>query len=222
MSACVKAWQSGFPAGDYSNGLPLGCDVVSTETKQDQPILELSGPAEWERWLEEHHDGARGVWLKFAKKGTGVTTVDYGGALEVALCFGWIDGQVARYDETYYLQRFTPRGPKSKWSQINRQKVEALIEQGRMRPAGQAAIDAAQADGRWDDAYAPASRITVPEDFQRALDANPQAEAFFATLTGSRRYAFLYRLHHVKRADARAKRIDDYIERLNAGRTLED
>jgi uncharacterized protein YdeI (YjbR/CyaY-like superfamily) len=194
---------------------------VSGETKRDLPILELPDPAAWERWLDEHHATLAGVWLKFAKKGTGVRTVVYAEALEVALCFGWIDGQVARYDETYYLQRFTPRTKRSKWSQINVEHATRLINAGRMRPVGLAQIEAAQADGRWEQAYEPQSQATVPDDFQVALDAAPAAAAFFATLTGSTRYAFLYRLHHVKRAENRAKRIAAYIERLSAGLTLD-
>jgi len=195
---------------------------MSEETRQGLPVLELGGPAEWERWLERNHDAVPGVWLKFAKKGTGVTTVVYPEALEVALCFGWIDGQVNRYDEIYYLQRFTPRTKRSKWSQINVEHATRLLEAGRMRPAGLAQVTAAQADGRWADAYASPSRAVVPEDFQQALDANPAAAEFFAGLKGNLRYAFLYRLSNTKRPENRAKRIADYIERLNAGRTLDD
>jgi uncharacterized protein YdeI (YjbR/CyaY-like superfamily) len=195
---------------------------MAQETKNGQPIVELESPEAWERWLERHHDSETGVWLKFAKKGSGVRTVVYAEALQVALCFGWIDGQVNRYDETYYLQRFTPRGKRSKWSQINVEHCNRLIAAGRMRPAGLAQVQAAQADGRWEDAYASPSRATVPEDFQRALDANPEAKRFFATLKGNDRYAFLYRLHNTKRPENRAKRIADYIERLNARRTLTD
>jgi uncharacterized protein YdeI (YjbR/CyaY-like superfamily) len=194
---------------------------VSEETKQGLPIVQLPDPAAWEQWLEEHHGTVAGVWLKFAKKGTGVRTVVYAEALQSALCFGWIDGQVARYDEIYYLQRFTPRTKRSKWSQINVQHATRLIEAGRMRPAGLAHVQAAQADGRWEQAYEAQSQATVPADFQAALDAHPRAAAFFATLTGSTRYAFLYRLHHVKRPENRATRIADYIERLNAGQTLD-
>lgn len=195
---------------------------MSAESKDGLPIVELPDPAAWERWLEDEHGTARGVWLKFAKKGSGRRTVNYAEALEVALCFGWIDGQVSRFDEHYYLQRFTPRTPRSKWSEINREKATALIAAGRMRPAGLARVEEARADGRWEEAYAPQSRAAVPEDFARALAAHPQAEAFFATLTGSRRYAFLYRLHQTKRPESRARRIDHYIELLAAGKTLEE
>lgn len=191
------------------------------EIRQDLPIIQLDDQQAWEEWLERHHSSQPGVWLKLAKKNSPTPTVTFAHALESALCYGWIDGQISRYDDHHYLQRFTPRKERSKWSQINREKVTRLIEAGRMRPAGLAHIEAAKADGRWDDAYAPQSTIAVPDDFRQALDANPAAKEFFETLSGSRRYAFLYRLHHVKAADRRAKRIADYIDRLSQGRTLE-
>jgi uncharacterized protein YdeI (YjbR/CyaY-like superfamily) len=188
--------------------------------KPELPVLRFDAAADWERWLAGHHADAAGVWLQFAKKGCETPTVTYAEALDVALCFGWIDGQVRRLDESYYLQRFTPRGPRSKWSQINRDHVARLTEAGRMREAGERQVQAAQADGRWEAAYEPQSRATVPEDLQRALDAHPAAAEFFATLTGSPRYAFLYRLHHVTDPRRRAERIASYIETLSAGRTL--
>jgi uncharacterized protein YdeI (YjbR/CyaY-like superfamily) len=183
------------------------------------PILEFAGARDWERWLEDNHS-APGVWLRFAKRGAATTTVTHAQALELAICFGWIDGQLRRLDDDHYLQRFTPRTPRSRWSQVNREKAESLIAAGRMRAPGQAQVAAAQADGRWDAAYEPSSRITVPDDFQRALDADPAAREFFATLTGMRRYAFLHRLHHVKTPQARGRRIAGYIELLREGRTL--
>jgi uncharacterized protein YdeI (YjbR/CyaY-like superfamily) len=161
------------------------------------------------------------VWLHFAKQGSAHRTLSYPEAIDVALCFGWIDGQTGRVDEDFYQQRFTPRTKRSRWSQINVEKATKLIDEGRMRPAGLAAVEAAQADGRWADAYPPASQATVPDDFARALEAHPEASRFFATLTGSPRYAFLYRLHGVKAPDRRSRRIADYIERLSAGRTLD-
>jgi uncharacterized protein YdeI (YjbR/CyaY-like superfamily) len=184
------------------------------------PILEFASERDWEGWLEEHHAGAPGVWLRFAKRGAAATTVTHPQALELAICFGWIDGQVRGLDDTHYLQRFTPRSPRSRWSRINRDKAERLIVAGRMRPAGRAQVAAAQADGRWDAAYEPSSRITVPDDFQRALNADPAAREFFETLTGMRRYAFLHRLHHVKTPQARARRIAGYLKLLHEGRTL--
>jgi len=190
------------------------------ETKNDLSIVELANQAAWERWLDKHHEREQGVWLKFAKKASGRQTVNYAQALEIALCYGWIDGQVARYDELYYVQRFTPRRKRSQWSQINVDKATALIAQNRMKPAGLRAIEQAKQDGRWDAAYPAQSNASVPPDFEAALKENPTAKAFFETLTGSSRYAFLYRLHNTKSPDARAKRIDEYIERLSERKTL--
>jgi uncharacterized protein YdeI (YjbR/CyaY-like superfamily) len=184
------------------------------------PMLELEDRAAWERWLEEQYAASDGVWLKIAKKGSGTTTVTYAEALEEALCFGWIDGQKAAHDQSFWLQRFTPRRPRSKWSQINRQKATELIEQGRMKPAGLAEVDAATQDGRWEAAYASHGNATVPDDFKRALDANPAAKEFFATLGSVHRYSFLYRINDAKRPETRARRISDYVATLAEGRTL--
>jgi uncharacterized protein YdeI (YjbR/CyaY-like superfamily) len=188
----------------------------------DLPILEFPDRAAWDAWLAENHDASAGVWLKVAKKGAPTATVTYAEALEEAIRYGWIDGQKRAFDEHFWLQRFTVRGPRSKWSQVNRQKATALIEQGRMHPAGLAQVQAAQEDGRWEKAYESQSSASVPPDFQQALDRHPEAKAFFATLTGARRYAFLYRLHHVSKPQARVKRIENYIELLSAGKTLHD
>ena len=187
--------------------------------RDDLPILEFTDTAAWQRWLEEQHAASRGVWLKIAKKVTGIPTVTHAEALEEALCYGWIDGQRAPLDESFFLQRFTPRRPRSKWSQVNRQKAIALIEQGRMRPAGLAECEAAKADGRWDAAYAPQSSGEIPEDFQRALDENPAAKEFFATLRGVRRYSFIYRIADAKRPETRERRIREFVAMLAEGRT---
>jgi uncharacterized protein YdeI (YjbR/CyaY-like superfamily) len=191
-------------------------------SKQELPIVQAQDQNAWRRWLDAHHADPGGVWLKLAKKGSPTATVTQPQAIEEALCFGWIDGQVRGHDEHFYLQRFTPRRRRSKWSQINTEKATRLIAEGRMHPAGLAEVEEARRDGRWEAAYEPQSRATVPPDFQRELDRNPGAKAFFETLTGSTRYAFLYRLHHVRKPEARAERITMYLERLNAGRTLED
>lgn len=192
----------------------------SASPSSELEILEFASQDEWREWLALHHSDRPGLWLKMAKKGTGVTTVRYPEVLDTAIAHGWIDGQRRPHDETYFLQRFTPRGPRSKWSQVNRAKATQLIEAGQMHPAGMAAVRAAQADGRWEQAYEPQSQASVPDDFQRALDLNPVAAEFFGTLTGSRRYSFLYRLHHVRSPERRARRIAGYIELLNEGRTL--
>ena len=185
----------------------------------ESAILQPACEEEWEAWLESHEEATE-VWLKLAKKGCPHPSITYAQALEVAICFGWIDGQIRGLDEHFTLRRFTPRRPRSKWSQINREHVARLTAAGRMRARGLAEVEAAKADGRWDAAYAPASTITVPDDLRAALDAHPPAAAFFETLTGSDRYAFLYRLHHVTGAERRRQRIEDYIQRLSAGRTL--
>ena len=183
-------------------------------------IVECPDDAHWERWLDEHHASAADAWVKIAKKGSGVTTVHYPEVLDTAICFGWIDAVRRPLDDTYFLQRFTPRGPRSKWSQVNREKALALTASGRMRPAGHAQVAAAKDDGRWEAAYEPQSRASIPDDFQRALDAESEAKAFFATLKGQKRYAFLYRLHNVKTQTARDRRIANYIELLREGKTL--
>jgi uncharacterized protein YdeI (YjbR/CyaY-like superfamily) len=195
--------------------------MEETERK-GQPITEFVDAAAWEAWLGDNHDVSSGVWLKLAKKTAPRATVNYAQALDVALCFGWIDGQLGKFDDAYYLHRFTPRTARSRWSQVNVQKASELIEAGKMRPAGHAAIEAAKADGRWDAAYQAQSQATVPPDFQAALDANPRAKELFETLTGVKRYRFLYRLTTVKREETRRRRIERYIEVLNQGKTLHD
>jgi uncharacterized protein YdeI (YjbR/CyaY-like superfamily) len=186
------------------------------------PVLQPACDVDWEAWLEVHHADRADVWLKLGKKGCPEPSITHAQALDTAICFGWIDGQIRGYDEHFTLRRFTPRRARSKWSQINRGHALRLIEAGRMRPAGAAEVDAAQADGRWDAAYAPASTITVADDLQAALDGDPAARAFFATLTGTARYAFLYRLHHVTDPARRRARIAAYLTRLSQGRTLDE
>ena len=188
--------------------------------RDELPILECADGSAWQSWLGEQHESSPGAWLKIAKKGSGRTTVTYAEALEEALCYGWIDGQKAPHDESFFLQRFTPRRSRSKWSEINRSKATSLIEQGRMKPAGLAQVAAAKTDGRWEAAYGPQSTAAVPEDFQRALDENPAANDFFKTLRGVRRYAFLYRITDAKRPETRARRIGEYVAMLAEGRTL--
>ncbi len=188
--------------------------------EHDREILECSDRSAWERWLEARHESSDGVWLKIAKKGSGTTTVTYAEGLEEAIRFGWIDGQKGAYDESFWLQRFCPRGRRSKWSQVNRQKATELIERGRMKPAGLAQVEAARQDGRWDDAYASQSTVTVPDDFQEALDANPAAAEFFATLKSSERYSYLYRIYDAKRPETRTRRIREYVAMLTERRTF--
>jgi uncharacterized protein YdeI (YjbR/CyaY-like superfamily) len=188
--------------------------------KDDLPLMPFESAAAWESWLEAFHAESAGVWLQIAKKATGIPTVTYAEAVEVALCYGWIDGQKASHNADYFLQRFTPRRPRSKWSKINVDKVAELAKAGRMRPAGVAEVEAAKADGRWEAAYGSMATIAVPDDLQAALDANPAARDFFATISRTNRYAVLYRIHDAKRPETRAKRIAMIVEMLAEGRTF--
>ena len=183
------------------------------------PVISFATVPDCEAWFAEHHADQRGIWLKIGKVGS-AKTVTYAEALDIALCYGWIDGQKRGYDQTSWLQRFTPRGPRSKWSQINRDKAEALIRADRMQPAGQAQIDAAKADGRWEAAYAGQKSATVPEDLAAALAADPEAKAFFDTLTGANRYAILYRIQDAKKPETRAARIAKFVEMCRRHETI--
>ncbi|MFE1433581.1 YdeI family protein [Streptomyces griseoaurantiacus] len=184
---------------------------------QDPETVTFASAEAFEAWLGENHAASPGIWLKLRKKDPGVVALDYAQALEVALCYGWIDGQKATFDDQWWLQRFTPRRPGSRWSKINRDKATALVEQGRMRPPGQAEIDRARADGRWAAAYDGARTATVPEDLAAALAAVPAAAAFFETLDRRNRYAVLYRVQDAKKAETRARRIEKFVEMLARG-----
>lgn len=184
------------------------------------PVVGFVSSAEWETWLAENHATSTGLWLKIRKQGAGGPTVTYDEALDVALCFGWIDGQKGSFDDEYWLQRFTPRRPGSKWSQRNCGKATELIARGRMQPAGLCEVEAARADGRWDSAYAGSSTATVPEDLQRALDANPAARDFFGALDRQNRYAILYRVQDAKKPETRARRIATFVAMLAEGKKL--
>jgi uncharacterized protein YdeI (YjbR/CyaY-like superfamily) len=190
------------------------------EEKGGLPILAFADSAGLERWLEAQPEGSPGLWIKFAKAGSGVASVTKAEAIDSALCHGWIDGQLDKYDDRHWLVRFTPRQARSKWSQVNRARATELIEAGRMRPGGLAQIEAAKADGRWEAAYAPASRAEVPPDLHEALDRSPAAAAFFATLTGANRYAILYRIGAVKKAETRARKIAEFVAMLERGETV--
>ena len=183
-------------------------------TKDDLPIIPFPSSAAWVKWLEGNHASSEGVWLKIAKKASGITTITIQDAIEAALCFGWIDGQRQSFDEHWFLQRFTPRRPNSRWSQINRDKVVSLIARGHMRPAGLREIERAKADGRWDAAYPSPSKIEVPEDLRQALDADPRAAEAFEALNAASRYSILYRVHHTKAPAARAHRIEQVVAML--------
>jgi uncharacterized protein YdeI (YjbR/CyaY-like superfamily) len=182
--------------------------------------LAFASAAEWEDWLREHHATVDGVWIKFARKASGLPTVTYMEALHAALCFGWIDGQARGLDDTHYLQRFTPRRSRSIWSKRNRGFAEALIESGRMQPAGLREVERAKADGRWDAAYDAPSTATVPDDLRAALDAEPRAAAFFETLRAQNRYAILHRVQTAKKPETRARRIETFVAMLARGETI--
>jgi len=186
----------------------------------DLPALAFASRQAWQDWLAEHHQTSPGLWLKIAKKGAGTSTVSYAEALDAALCFGWIDGQKDKLDDEYWLQRFTPRRARGKWSKINREKAERLIADGRMQPAGLREVEAARADGRWQAAYEGQAAATVPSDLARELDRNPAAREFFATLTGVNRYAILYRIQDAKRPETRARRIAKFVEMLAERKTI--
>ena len=184
------------------------------------PILSFDTPAEWEVWLAEHHASSAGVWMKFAKKNSGITTIGYKETLDVALCYGWIDSQLKALDEKAYLQRFTPRGAKSIWSQKNTEHVERLMCEGRMQPSGLKHIEVAKKDGRWEAAYASPRNVSMPEDFREALAANAKAAAFYQTLNKSNSYGILTRIQFSKKADTRARRIQEFIGMLERGEKL--
>ena len=177
----------------------------------------FAGPEEFRAWLLEHHDSSAGIWLKLAKKGSGLTSITYDEAVEVALTFGWIDGQARPGDDTYYLQGFTRRRPQSPWSRRNRDRVEALIAAGAMEPSGLAEVERARADGRWDRAYESPRTATPPDDLLEALAARPAARDFFETLNSTNRYAILYRIQDAKRPETRARRIARFVEMLERG-----
>ncbi|MFF4962574.1 YdeI/OmpD-associated family protein [Streptomyces sp. NPDC001222] len=187
---------------------------------EDLEIVAFASAEAFEEWLGERHASSAGVWLKIRKKTPGVAALDYAQALDVALCFGWIDGQKKKFDDEYWLQRFSPRTRASRWSKINRDKAAALIEQGRMRPAGLAEVERARADGRWDAAYDGARTASVPEDLARALAADPAAADFFATLDSRNRYAVLYRVQDAKKPETRVRRIEKYVAMLAEGKKI--
>lgn len=185
--------------------------TTTPRPQSDLPLLRCRNKAEWLDWLGGHHERSPGVWLLIAKGKSSEPSVTYPEAVEAALCYGWIDGQKRSHTEASWLQKLTPRGKRSIWSKINREKALVLIEQGEMRPPGMVEVDRAKKDGRWDAAYDPPSRSAVPEDFQAALDGSPEAKKFWSTLNSANRYAVLFRIQTVKKAETRAKRIEQFV-----------
>jgi uncharacterized protein YdeI (YjbR/CyaY-like superfamily) len=186
----------------------------TSTSKPELKVKRFRSRAAWEKWLAAQHEKSPGVWLEFAKKHTGVASVNYAEALEVALCYGWIDGQVASVDAVWYRQRFSPRRPRSKWSQINRAAVEKLLAAGRLSPAGIREMEAAQRDGRWAAAYPSPRNMTVPDDLAAALEAYPRARKQFEQLDSQNRYAILYRLLDAKRPETRQRRLEQFVKML--------
>jgi uncharacterized protein YdeI (YjbR/CyaY-like superfamily) len=189
-------------------------------TSRELPVIAFADTEEWSAWLASHHRSASGVWVKIAKKASGRASITHAEALDAALAWGWIDGQKGKLDEEWWLQKFTPRGSRSMWSKINREKATALIEAGKMMPSGLAEVERAKKDGRWDRAYESQSRASVPEDLEMALARNPRAKKFFATLDSRNRYAVLFRVQHAKKAETRARRIAQFVEMLANGEKL--
>jgi uncharacterized protein YdeI (YjbR/CyaY-like superfamily) len=187
---------------------------------EERTTEQFAGPEELRAWLLEHHDSSRGIWLKIAKKGSDLTTTTYDEALDVALAFGWIDGQKRRGDEAHWLQGFTRRGPRSPWSKRNRDKAEALIEAGAMEASGLAEVERARADGRWDKAYDGQRTARPPADFLEALEEKPAAKKFYASLDSVNRYAIFYRIQDSKRAETRARRIAKFVDMLERGEKI--
>lgn len=190
------------------------------EMLKDLPITLYETKVDWRQWLAREHEGSTGVWVKIAKKNTGAHSVSYEEALNVALCFGWIDGQVQKYDQQYYLQKFSPRRVGSTWSKSNIARVEKLIKDSEMQPSGLAAIERAKQNGQWERAYDSPSNMTVPPDFQQMLDENPEAKDFFQSLNKTTQFSFLWRIHTAKRPETRQSRIETALSMLKEKRTF--
>ncbi len=188
--------------------------------RKEPPIIAFPSAKSWEEWLAKNHNLSSGIWLRFFKKTSGVTSVSYGEALDAALCYGWIDGQIKKYDEKSWLHKFTPRRPRSLWSNRNREHVERLIASGKMQTAGLRKINEAKEDGRWEAAYDSPSKMTVPQDFLEELGKNKQAKAFFATLNKANVYAIAWRLQTAKKPETRQRRLKMMLEMLAKGEKL--
>lgn len=191
-----------------------------TSKAGELPIMFFSDQSSFENWLEINHNTSTGIRLHIAKKQSGVVSITYGEALESALCYGWVDSQKESFDEKTWLQRFTQRGARSMWSKINKDKAEGLLANGRMKPSGMNAIEAAKENGQWDKAYQPQSSAVIPQDFEIELDHNPKAKAFFEAMDKHNRYAILFRINRVKKQETRVKRIQQFITMLERGETI--
>ena len=188
--------------------------------KNELPVVAFASLQEWSAWLHTQPTTSKGLWLKLSKAGSGARSLTKQQAIDEALCYGWIDGQLKSYDDRHWLVRFTPRRPGSRWSQVNRDRALELIALGRMTPRGLEEIERARRDGRWDAAYPPQSKATVPPDLQRALEADPAAQRHFEQLDSRNRYAILYRIEDAKKPGTRAQRIEKFVEMLSRGDTI--
>lgn len=198
----------------------MSASIASVDPKPDDPVEHFATPADFERWLRKHHTKASCLWVKYAKKKSGIASINWDQAVDVALCFGWIDGQAKSLDDTHSLQRFTPRGKKSSWSKRNRERVARLTKEGRMQPAGLAEVERAKADGRWDAAYDSPATATVPDDLAKALAKSAKAKKFFESLNATNRFSILYQLQTAKKPETRARRLEKFIAMLNKGEKL--
>ncbi|GIO34257.1 MULTISPECIES: YdeI/OmpD-associated family protein [Paenibacillus] len=194
--------------------------MAASEGQAEWPLLLCANQQEWEAWLDENHLQSRGVRLQIAKKNAGLATVSYAEALDSALCYGWIDSRKEALDAQSWVQRFGPRGKDSIWSQVNREKAERLMQEGRMKPAGLQAIETAKANGRWDTAYKPQSRSEVPEELEAAFAEHPQAKAFYDTLNRQNKYAIAFRIHNAKKPETRRRKVEEFIRMLENGEKL--
>jgi uncharacterized protein YdeI (YjbR/CyaY-like superfamily) len=187
---------------------------------RDLPVFAFESQQAWGAWLTSQSAQSRGLWLQIAKKSSGIASVSRQEAFDTALCYGWIDGQLDSFDDKYWLIRFTPRQPSSKWSEKNRARALELVQLGRMQPAGLKEIERAKADGRWGAAYAAQSTAQVPDDLRAALAKNRRAKGFFETLDSKNRYAILYRIHHAKKVETRKARVEKFVAMLIEGKTI--
>jgi uncharacterized protein YdeI (YjbR/CyaY-like superfamily) len=194
----------------------------NSEKKNGDPVRFFATQDAWAVWLEKNHRSSTGLWLRLAKKGSGLRSVTYAEALQAALCYGWIDGQKRGESDEAWLQRFLPRSTKSIWSKINREKADALIATGQMKAAGLEAVECARKDGRWKAAYDSPKGAKVPEDFKAALDKNPRAREFFLSIDGANRYAVLFRIQTVKKVETRARKIREFVEMLERNETIHE
>lgn len=190
------------------------------DPKPGDPVEQFAKPEDFERWLCKHHRTASCIWVKYAKKKSGIPSIDWNQAVDVALCYGWIDGQAKSIDETHSIQRFTPRGRRSKWSKLNRERVARLVKAKRMQPAGLAEVERAKADGRWDAAYDSPANAGIPDDLAKVLAQSAKAKQFFESLNAQNRYSILYRLQDAKKPETRARRLEKFVEMLKKGEKL--